>query len=101
MVAAAVLARSAREPTDAPGCSTTTRGSLAVASPPQRENTGEFAGYPHPTVLAACALLGVGEVYAMGGAQAVAAFAFEVTFGGFSDAVAKLPGVERPVAAAQ
>src|SRR5690349_11927287 len=56
-------------------------GSLAVASPPQRENTGEFAGYPHPTVLAACALLGVDEVYAMGGAQAVAAFAY-----GFEDA---------------
>ncbi|HEV7171455.1 histidinol dehydrogenase [Pedococcus sp.] len=55
-------------------------GSLAVASPPQRENTGEFAGYPHPTVLAACALLGVDEVYAIGGAQAVAAFAF-----GFED----------------
>ena len=55
-------------------------GSLAVASPPQRENTGVFAGYPHPTVLAACALLGVDEVYAVGGAQAVAAFAF-----GFED----------------
>jgi histidinol dehydrogenase len=55
-------------------------GSLAVASPPQRENTGDFAGYPHPTVLAACALLGVDEVYAVGGAQAVAAFAF-----GFED----------------
>ena len=51
-------------------------GSLAVASPPQRENTGEFAGYPHPTVLAACALLGVDDVYAVGGAQAVAAFAY-------------------------
>ena len=51
-------------------------GSLAVASPPQRENTGQFAGYPHPTILAACALLGVEEVYAVGGAQAVAAFAF-------------------------
>ncbi|HEV7196318.1 MAG TPA: histidinol dehydrogenase [Pedococcus sp.] len=55
-------------------------GSLAVASPPQRENTGVFAGYPHPTVLAACALLGVEEVYAVGGAQAIAAFAF-----GFED----------------
>src|SRR5690348_4403284 len=54
-------------------------GSLAVASPPQRENTGEFAGYPHPTVLAACALLGVDEVYAIGGAQAVAAFAHGFT----------------------
>ncbi|GAA2163685.1 histidinol dehydrogenase [Pedococcus bigeumensis] len=56
-------------------------GSLAVASPPQRDNSGVFTGYPHPTVLAACALLGVDEVYAVGGAQAVAAFAF-----GFEDA---------------
>ena len=55
-------------------------GSLAVASPPQRENVGELAGYPHPTILAACALLGVDEVWAMGGAQAVAGFAH-----GFSD----------------
>ena len=50
--------------------------SLAVASPPQRENTGVFAGYPNPTILATCALLGVDEVYAVGGAQAVAMFAF-------------------------
>ncbi|WP_240322760.1 histidinol dehydrogenase [Austwickia chelonae] len=50
--------------------------SLAVASPPQRQNMGEFIGYPHPTVLAACALLGVEEVYAVGGAQAVAMFAY-------------------------
>ncbi len=55
-------------------------GSVAVASPPQRDNSGVFAGYPHPTVLAACALLGVQEVYSVGGAQAVAAFAF-----GFED----------------
>jgi histidinol dehydrogenase len=47
-------------------------GSLAVASPPQRDNGGR----PHPAVLAACALLGVGEVYAVGGAQAVAMFAY-------------------------
>jgi len=47
-------------------------GSLAVSSPPQRE----FGGLPHPTVLAACALLGVDEVYAAGGAQAVAMFAY-------------------------
>jgi len=52
--------------------------SLAVASPPQRDNTGVFAGYPHPTVLGACALLGVDEVYAVGGAQAVAMFAYGV-----------------------
>ncbi|OKI15949.1 histidinol dehydrogenase [Nocardiopsis sp. TSRI0078] len=45
--------------------------SLAVASPPQ----SEFGGLPHPTILAACALLGVDEVYAVGGAQAVAMFA--------------------------
>ena len=50
-------------------------GSIAVASPPQRDNAGVFAGYPHPTILAACALLGVDEVYAMGGAQAIAGFA--------------------------
>ncbi|MGW5875878.1 histidinol dehydrogenase [Nocardiopsis terrae] len=45
--------------------------SLAVTSPPQKE----FGGLPHPTILAACALLGVDEVYAVGGAQAVAMFA--------------------------
>ncbi len=46
--------------------------SLAVASPPQREH----GGLPHPTILAACALLGVEEVYAVGGAQAIAMFAY-------------------------
>ena len=51
-------------------------GSLAVTSPPQRENTGVFTGYPNPTILATCALLGVDEVYAVGGAQAVAMFAY-------------------------
>ena len=50
--------------------------SLAVASPPQRNNPGVFAGYPDPTILAACALLGVDEVYAVGGAQAIAMFAY-------------------------
>ena len=45
--------------------------SLAVASPPQRET-----GLPHHAVLAACALLGVDEVYAVGGAQAIAMFAY-------------------------
>jgi histidinol dehydrogenase len=64
-------------------------GSLAVASPPQRDNGGVFTGYPHPTVLAACALLDVQEVYAVGGAQAVAAFAygFEDTGSGDQDGV--------------
>jgi histidinol dehydrogenase len=46
--------------------------SLAVTSPPQ----ADFGGLPHPTILAACALLGVDEVYAVGGAQAVAMFAY-------------------------
>jgi histidinol dehydrogenase len=46
--------------------------SLAVASPPQ----AEYGGLPHPSVLAACALLGVDEVHAVGGAQAVAMFAY-------------------------
>lgn len=46
--------------------------SVALASPPQKE----FDGLPHPTILAACALLGVDEVYAAGGAQAVAMFAY-------------------------
>ncbi len=50
--------------------------SLAVASPPQRDNPTGFAGLPHPTILAACALLGVEEVYAVGGAQAIAMFAY-------------------------
>ncbi len=48
--------------------------SIAVASPPQKE----FGGYPHPTILAACELLGVDEVYAVGGAQAIAMFAYGV-----------------------
>jgi histidinol dehydrogenase len=46
--------------------------SLALSSPPQRE----FGGLPHPTILAACGLLGVDEVYAVGGAQAIAMFAY-------------------------
>ncbi|RJF43027.1 histidinol dehydrogenase [Actinomyces sp. 2119] len=45
---------------------------VALASPPQ----AGYGGLPHPTVLAACALLGVTEVYAVGGAQAVAMFAY-------------------------
>ncbi|MCW2810621.1 MAG: hisD [Friedmanniella sp.] len=48
--------------------------SLALASPPQRE----FGGLPHPSILALCHLLGVHEVYAVGGAQAVAMFAYGV-----------------------
>ncbi|OLE26809.1 MAG: histidinol dehydrogenase [Actinobacteria bacterium 13_1_20CM_3_71_11] len=45
--------------------------SIAVTSPPQKDT-----GLPHPLVLAACALLGVDEVYAVGGAQAIAMLAY-------------------------
>jgi histidinol-phosphate aminotransferase len=43
-------------------------GQIVVASPPQRDN----GGLPHPAVLAACELLGITEVHAAGGAQAIA-----------------------------
>ncbi len=46
--------------------------SIALTSAPQRDNDG----LPHPTILAACALLDVEEVYAVGGAQAIAMFAY-------------------------
>jgi len=45
---------------------------VSVASPPQAAN----GGLPHPVVLAACTLLGVREVHAVGGAQALAMFAY-------------------------
>jgi histidinol dehydrogenase len=46
--------------------------SIALTSSPQAGH----GGLPHPTILAACALLGVEEVYAVGGAQAIAMFAY-------------------------
>jgi histidinol dehydrogenase len=46
--------------------------SLVLLSPPQ----AEFGGLPHPTVLAAAALLGVEEVWGVGGAQGVALAAY-------------------------
>ena len=49
-------------------------GSIAVSSPPQ----AGFGGLPHPSILAVCQLLGVDEVYAVGGAQAVAMFGYGV-----------------------
>lgn len=49
-------------------------GSIAVASPPQ----AGFGGWPHPNILGLCRLLGVDEVYAVGGAQAIAMFAYGV-----------------------
>jgi histidinol dehydrogenase len=55
-------------------------GSLVVASPPQAHSHGRyeerFKGLPHPTILAAARLLGVDEVWAVGGAQAVALMAY-------------------------
>jgi histidinol-phosphate aminotransferase len=47
-------------------------GRIAVASPPRRD----WGGLPAPAILAACALLGIDEVHAVGGAQAVAMFAY-------------------------
>lgn len=49
-------------------------GEVALASPPQRE----FGGRVHPVILAAAHLLGITEVYAMGGAGAIGAFAYGV-----------------------
>jgi len=49
--------------------------SIALSSPPQRE----FGGLPHPSILAVCHLLGIAEVYAVGGAQAIAMFAYGVS----------------------
>ena len=47
--------------------------SLAIATPPARDND---EGLPNKTILATCAILGVDEVYAVGGAQAIAMFAY-------------------------
>lgn len=47
---------------------------LALASPAQRDNDG----LPHPAVLWAAALCGIDEVYAIGGAGAIGAFAHGV-----------------------
>jgi histidinol dehydrogenase len=50
--------------------------SLVIASPPQADVPGRFRGLPHPTILAAAHLLGVDEVWAVGGAQSVALLAY-------------------------
>ncbi|WP_441410423.1 histidinol dehydrogenase [Arthrobacter sp. 2MCAF15] len=60
--------------------------SIALASPPQKN----FGGLPHPTILAAACLLGIEEVYAIGGAQAIAAFAYGIP----ADASGNLPGID-------
>ncbi|MEP6480426.1 MAG: histidinol dehydrogenase [Rhodoglobus sp.] len=48
--------------------------SVALASPAQKE----FGGAVHPTILGAAGLLGIDEVYAMGGAGAIGALAYGV-----------------------
>ncbi len=51
--------------------------SIALSSSPQRAAFGSWGpGLPHPTIMAACELLGIEEVYAVGGAQAIAMFAY-------------------------
>ena len=60
---------------------------IAVTSPAQKD----FGGLPHPTILAACALLGVDEVYAVGGAQAIAMFAYGARD---TDGTLVVPGVD-------
>ena len=55
-------------------------GSIALASPPQ----ADAGGLPHPTILAACSILGIDEVYAAGGAQALAMLAYGTTSTGGS-----------------
>jgi histidinol dehydrogenase len=60
--------------------------SLVITSPPQ----AEFDGLPHPTILAAARLLGVDEVWAVGGAQAVALLAY----GGTDTDGTELPPVD-------
>ena len=67
-------------------------GSIALASPPQKD----FGGLPHPTILAAARLLGIDEVYAIGGAQAVAAFAYGVPANDFGPALAPVDVVTGP-----
>jgi len=64
--------------------------SLVVASPPQ----AQFGGLPHPTILAAARLLGVDEVWAVGGAQAVALLAYGGTDIGVEGSGAELAPVD-------
>ncbi|MFI6368357.1 histidinol dehydrogenase [Nocardia sp. NPDC050630] len=60
--------------------------SLVVASPPQAQHDG----LPHPTILAAAKLLGVEEVWAVGGAQAIAL----LSYGGIDTDGAQLEPVD-------
>ena len=66
--------------------------SIAVASPPQ----AECGGLPHLNILALCHLLGVNEVYAVGGAQAIAMFAYGVEGSDEADACPRVDMVTGP-----
>lgn len=66
--------------------------SIALASPPQKE----FGGLPHPVILAAAEMLGITEVYAIGGAQAIAAFAYGVDSAEGEDAIDRVDVVTGP-----
>ncbi|AGL15546.1 histidinol dehydrogenase [Actinoplanes sp. N902-109] len=66
--------------------------SLAVASPPQQSNNG----LPDPTILGACALLGVTEVYAAGGAQAIAMLGYGSTGADETDGCAPVDVITGP-----
>lgn len=66
--------------------------SIALASPPQKD----FGGLPHPTILAAAALLGIDEVYAIGGAQAIASFAYGIPGGSMGPALDPVDVVTGP-----
>src|SRR5690606_36096418 len=66
--------------------------SLAVTSPPQKDNDG----WPDPTILTACELLGVDEVYAGGGAQAVGMLAYGVPGDGAANACERVDVVTGP-----
>lgn len=66
--------------------------SIAVASPPQ----AEIGGLPHPNILALCHLLGVDEVYAVGGAQAIAMFAHGIEGSDEADSCPRVDMVTGP-----
>ncbi|MHC6220384.1 histidinol dehydrogenase [Arthrobacter sp. MMS24-S77] len=66
--------------------------SIALASPPQKD----FGGLPHPTILAAAALLGIDEVYAIGGAQAIVSFAYGIPGAGHEESIEPVDVVTGP-----
>ncbi|WP_309072171.1 histidinol dehydrogenase [Arthrobacter sp.] len=66
--------------------------SIALASPPHKD----FGGMPHPVILAAAELLGIHEVYGIGGAQAIAAFAYGVPGDGSRAAIEPVDVVTGP-----